>query len=204
MQYPLVEIATAVTFAIIGGANIPLPLIIIALPVACLLIAIFVYDLYYMLIPDAWAYGCAGVALLSALVGWWVYGIGQLLYILIAGPLAALPLFVLWAVSRGRWMGLGDPKLALSFGWLLGISSGLYAVFAAFVIGAVVSVALMLITSEKGKRLIARVTHRRLSSLREGGFTMRSEVPFGPFLIASCFLTWFANLYGIPLPFFPW
>ena len=32
------------------------------------------------------------------------------------------------------------------------------------------------------------------------GLTMKSEVPFGPFLIASCLIFWFSGLYDISLP----
>ena len=114
--------------------------------------------------------------------------------LLLAGPLAALPLFSLWAVSRGAWMGFGDVKLALGMGWLLGPWSGLFAVFFAFVIGSVVLVPLMLIER--------RVTHTVSYGEQPAGLTMKSEVPFGPFLVISTFIVWFSLLYGIDIAAF--
>ena len=32
-------------------------------------------------------------------------------------------------------------------------------------------------------------------------FTMKSEIPFGPFLVASCVIFWFSYMYALPLPY---
>ncbi len=204
IQYPLVEAITGVVFGVIGYASLPLSLTILALPVAALLVAIGVYDMRHLLIPDLWAYGCAACAFAGACMAVWsgYVAIGVPL-LMIEGFVTALPLFIFWLVSRGTWMGLGDAKLALSFGWLLGIQAGLYAVFAAFVIGAIVSVVLLGMSSRGGRWIWARM-HIGCVGADTSAWTMQSEIPFGPFLVLSCFLTWFAMLYGIALPFFPW
>ena len=194
IQYPLVEAATGVLFAFLGAAPLPLPSQVLGCAIAALLIAIAVYDLRHTIIPDAWAYTFALLAFVSqflvplpAYLPW--------LSILCAGPLAALPLFCFWLFSRGRWMGLGDAKLALGIGWLLGPVLGIFAVFFAFVIGAVVSVGILLPLP-----YIVRALHAcGITSLdkRGGGFTMKSEIPFGPFLILSCIIQWLLHLNGI-------
>jgi len=221
LQYPLVEGATALLFVAIGVSPIALSLKMLALPVAALFVAIAVYDLYYTIIPDAWAYTCAVLSLAAMVVA--LQGSGDpytFAVAFFAGPLAASPLAALWLVSGGRWMGLGDAKLALSIGWLLGPFSGVGAVFFAFILGAVVSVPLLALSSPSCRRVISGFTRTlTLASLRSVfgqppstfahqktmpklvfGFTMQSEVPFGPFLIASCFFLWILQLYGIPIP----
>src|SRR5690606_3236364 len=113
--------------------------------------------------------------------------------------IAALPLFSLWLISGGRWMGLGDAKLSLGIGWLLGPLWGIVAVFLAFVIGALISICILLPLPVLQRHLA------RWGILRgtpPPSYTMKSEVPFGPFLIASTLLLWFALLYDIPLPLF--
>jgi leader peptidase (prepilin peptidase)/N-methyltransferase len=110
------------------------------------------------------------------------------LALLAAGPFAAMPLFFLWAISRGKWMGFGDVKLALGMGWLLGPAPGIFAVFLGFVIGTIILVPLVY-----GARL---VTHMRGYGSGARGLTMKSEVPFGPFLIMGTFLVWISLLYG--------
>ncbi len=200
VQYPLVEGATAIIFILIGVAPIAVFLKVLALPVAALFVAIAVYDLYHTIIPDAWAYTAAALSLGAALIALRESGDSYAFAsVIFAGPLAGLPLFVLWLVSGGRWMGLGDAKLALSMGWLLGPLWGLYAVFFAFILGAVVCVPLLFFSSERW-RGIKKFIQPYLWSLRPSGFTMQSEIPFGPFLIASCFFVWILQMYGIQIP----
>ena len=64
--------------------------------------------------------------------------------ILLAGPLVALPFALFWLVSGGRWMGLGDAKLALIVGWGLGISYGFTALMYSFWIGTIIIIGLSL------------------------------------------------------------
>ncbi len=200
VQYPLVEATTAILFAFIGGSSIALEPIsaLCALVIASILIAIGAYDIRHTIIPDSWGYTFALFALCLTLYGGVPDG-GALIAYLLAGPLAALPISTLWFISGGRWIGLGDAKLSLGIGWLLGPVYGVSAVFFAFVIGAVVSVCILMplpvVLNAMQKRGIVR--------FRSSGtqLTMKSEVPFGPFLITSCFIIWFSLLYNIPLPF---
>ena len=71
-------------------------------------------------------------------------------------------------------MGFGDVKLAGVLGLLLGFPSIVIALYTAFLTGAVVGVILMII----------------------GKATMKTKVPFGPFLILGGFV---AAVWGMPL-----
>jgi prepilin signal peptidase PulO-like enzyme (type II secretory pathway) len=79
--------------------------------------------------------------------------------------------FIIWAISKGKWMGFGDVKLALFMGLFLGWPNILAALFFAFISGSIIG--LILIALQKKK--------------------MKSEVPFGPFLVAG---TFFALFWG--------
>lgn len=205
IQYPLVEFITAVAFVMVGMAPIELVFKLLSFPVVALLIAIAVYDLRTTIIPDSWVLALGMLTSVIAVLG--AHNThGEYVLTLAAGLFAALPLIALWAASRvrglpfGAWMGFGDPKLALSIGWLLGFPGGVNAVLLAFIIGAVVSVPLLVLSSDIAPKIIqfipiASFQKKRLS------FTMKSEVPFGPFLVASCFIVWFSQLYSVPLPF---
>jgi hypothetical protein len=46
------------------------------------------------------------------------------------------------------------------------------------------------------------VTHNPKGEAGGQGLTMKSEVPFGPFLIAACLIFWFAELWGVSLPLY--
>ncbi|OGG50409.1 hypothetical protein A3C18_00560 [Candidatus Kaiserbacteria bacterium RIFCSPHIGHO2_02_FULL_54_11b] len=199
-QYPFVEATTAILFGFIGASSLSILPQVISCLILALLVAISVYDLRHTIIPDEWAYAFAGLAFVSQFLlplsgefnPWWF---------VFAGPVVAAPLFALWLFSGGRWMGLGDAKLALGIGWLLGPVLGIFAVFGAFVVGAIVSVGILLPLP----RIVRALYTLGITSadIGAGGFTMKSEIPFGPFLIFSCIIIWFATLYGIdPLEVF--
>ena len=202
-QYPLVELSTAALFGLLGASPLSLELLAVSLVIAALLILISVYDLRHTIIPDEWSYAFAILSFAASVPFALHLGIeGGIIPLIIAGPLCALPLFALWLFSRGRWMGLGDAKLALGIGYLLGMQSGLIAVFFAFVIGALISVCILLPYSYVKHILSRGKGITRLGRGRER-FTMKSEVPFGPFLVMSTIVIWLLGIYGLPIPFLP-
>lgn len=95
-----------------------------------------------------------------------------------------LPFWALWFVSGGRWLGLGDGKLALGIGWFLGASLGASAVILAFWIGA-------------GFALLAMGIQRVLKNTKffQGRvLSMQSAIPFGPLLILAVFIVYFTKV----------
>lgn len=196
IQYPLIEILMAMGFLMLGFAPIPLMMKIIGCAIIFLFIVIAVYDTYTMLMPDRWVFSFAALALLSAAYPFLMVGEREPLSIflaLAAGPLVALPLFSMWYFSHGAWMGFGDVKFALGIGWLLGFFYGLLALMYAFILGAIIGLFLLLLP-----RLVPHLATLGITSFQEGalGFTMKSEVPFGPFLILGTSIIWLSILYS--------
>jgi prepilin signal peptidase PulO-like enzyme (type II secretory pathway) len=156
-----------------------------------ILLFIYIYDARTMLIPNAAVWSFNILAFISVflnqrnsftfmenifvLPSWWAVA---------AGPLATLPLFLIWFLSRGKVMGFGDVKLTLGIGWLLGIAGGLSAVTYAFWVGAVVSLGIL-----SAQRLWKRSSPEGSKSL-----TMKSAVPFGPFLILGWLIALFSGI----------
>jgi prepilin signal peptidase PulO-like enzyme (type II secretory pathway) len=185
-QYFLVEIVAGIVFALIahmfGNFNsesifFDLTLIIYYCVVFSILIVIFIYDLRHMIIPDPLAFLFAFLALGKLLSdhGSLLFHMPGILWLL-AGPILAFPFAFLWLISKGTWIGLGDAKLTLGIGWLLGLTGGLTAVVFAFWIGAAASVFLMMIKKNTKSSL-----------------SMKSEVPFGPYLIIGLTIVFFTN-----------
>ena len=132
--------------------------------IASFLIIIFVYDLKHYLIPDKVIYPAI---LISGI--WLLYEKHDMLNnIYSAIGSAALFLFIV-LISRGKWMGVGDIKLAFLMGLFLGWPAILIALLSAFYIGALLGIGLII----------------------SGRKTLKSEVPFGPFLVAGTFLAMF-------------
>src|SRR3989344_3877875 len=191
IQYPLVEAATAVSFGFIGASSLPVSSQIISCAILAILICITAYDMLHTIIPDQWVWSFNALALFLALT-FPLQATSYQLQAVLAGPIAAAPLFALWLFSRGAWMGLGDAKLALGIGWLLGPAPGLLAIFGAFVIGAAVSLVLLFFSSEQRRKIMRLLTPTSISQRPAWGFTMKCEIPFGPFLICSSIIIWFA------------
>ena len=201
-QYPLVELATGIVFAFsiwhisskldFFSQSVPYLLsTIFYLLVISGLIVIFVYDLKNYIIPDkiliflivtvfvAQLFGIPnGLAIShlgienfgfdwSLVIGHWDFGTAA--KSIISGIIAALPFFGIVFFSKGAWMGLGDVKFAFFMGMLLGAPGAFLAIFFAVILGAIIGVALIA-AGKKG---------------------LKSEIPFGPFLIVGTFVSLF-------------
>lgn len=178
LQYPLVELAAA-ALALLLFVQHPAPLeFAYSFLVWLTLLFIFVYDLRHQVIP----WSANGLLVLLAIGGLVAFHASPTDWL--AGPLLALPLFLLSLVSGGKWMGWGDAPLQLGLGWFLGLWAGLTGLVLAFWAGALVGIVLMLCSSR---------------------YTMRSEVPFAPFLIFGAWCAYFLHVdlfSNIPALFF--
>lgn len=127
-QYPAVELLTGFLFALSFVRvfsmtpygfifNVPFVWIVMSL-----LVVIIVYDLRHKIIPDQFSYFFAVLTFFRIFVS--LDG-NNIIFpstaVLFAGPLLALPFYLIWMVSKGRWMGLGDAKLSLGLGWFLAV-----------------------------------------------------------------------------------
>ena len=155
-QYPLVELTTGALFAFIGFN-------IFWLFVVSILIIIFVYDLRHYIIPNEVIYPAIVLAF-----GFRIWNLFDF-WSLVLGILPTLFFAAIILFSRGRWMGMGDVKLAFFMGLILGWPKILVALFLAFLIGALVSVILILFKKK----------------------TLKSQIPFGPFLSGATIVAMF-------------
>lgn len=184
-QYPLVELVTGFVFALIASHFLPilsvyssyLFLLLYFSFVFSLLIVIAVYDIRHKIIPDSLVYFFVVVSFCSL---WFHYTGSELVFVnpsllsIFAGPILALPFALIWLFSQGKLMGLGDAKLIIGIGFLLGFSQGIAAIIIAFWIGAVASLIILLFGRFK--------------------ITMKTELPFAPFLILGTFLSFIYSI----------
>ena len=191
LQYPLVELITGILFVLVFwvwnlGFNWSLGFgiwdfftIIYYLIITCLLIVIFVYDFRHYIIPDKIIYPAMATVFLYRLFEIWPpgkiwWGVGL-------GTLPALFFAAIVLLSRGRWMGVGDIKLVFLMGLFLGFPNILVALFFGIFLGAIIGLGLVAL----------------------GQKTLKSEIPFGPFLVTGTFIAlflgqkiieWYSNL----------
>lgn len=205
-QYPLVELLTAVTFLLVYRAQaitvwewwMPIVLVLHG-ALWAILIVIVVYDLRTKLIPDRFnlifALLAACVALFETVrvagvfVGLDLAHLMQFSMHVLAGILLYAPFYGLWYVSHGRWIGLGDGKLAVGIGLLLGINGGISAVMFGFWLGAAVMLSWILV-----QRLLAFFGRGPQEHLG-----LRSAIPFGPFLVLGVAVVYFTDITFLSL-----
>lgn len=177
-EYPAVELATGVLFVLSLQAwefqeNFDYISFIVWLFLLGGLIFLAVYDLKWLILPNKVVYPMIVVATSLVAVQSIFFGGGpemvrdHVLGLAFAGGI----FYLLFIVSKGRWIGGGDVKLGIFIGISLGLSRSVLAFILAFNSAALVILPLLLLGVVKRK----------------------TPIPFGPFLI---FATITSTLYG--------
>lgn len=192
-SYPTVELFTGILFALIGNYFFVLENTATYLPtifyltVFSLLFIIFIYDLKYMEIPMLILWLAVGVTVSYHLtIDWRMLENVTSIFSLnlfsgtLAGAVAFVFFFSLAYFSDETWMGYGDAYVGLLVGLLVGWPEILISLMLSFTTGALFGIGLIFL----GKK------------------TMKSQVPFAPFLILGIFLTIFLPVIFPQLNFF--
>ncbi len=193
-QYPLVELATGILFGMVFLTHPSLESLSDALYlsyhflVMSLLVVITAYDMRHKIIPDGLVFAFILLGLIRLFA---THDIHSLLGYpsildLLAGPLLFLPFFLLWFFSKGTWMGFGDAKLALGMGFFMGFADGASSVVLGFWIGALLSLLWMGFSALRGNH----------------GYSMKSEIPFAPYLIMGMLAVFFFHIDVLGLRLF--
>ena len=206
IQYPIVEISTALIFLLIYNLKFEIYNqfeifqfsnvigLLFLFYIASVLIVIFAYDLKHYIIPDKILFPAIVIAFLYRLFenfnilvlnSNFKFQISNFFHVgnYMLAPIIASGFFLaIFLISKGRWMGFGDVKLAVLLGLLLGLPNILVGLFLAFLLGAIIGV-ISIIFAGKG---------------------LKSQMPFAPFLISGTFIAlflgekiieWHSNLF---------
>jgi prepilin signal peptidase PulO-like enzyme (type II secretory pathway) len=192
-EYPLIELMTGVLFAgaamkffgapflglsgIVSGtigtsAIIDMSFLLFAI---CYLVIIFWHDYDFMLIPDAVVYPAIFVTFFYQIYKYIQSPLSianfhsPLTGAVVAALGAALFFFFLIWVSKGKWIGGGDVKLGFLAGLIVGWPKILFVFFLTYLIGSVISLGLIALKKK----------------------TWKSQVPFGPFMVAAILIVLF-------------
>jgi leader peptidase (prepilin peptidase)/N-methyltransferase len=179
-QYPLVELLTAGFFVAsyiwwpvdFGGVQTAVFVVWLALLTG--LVALLVYDVKWMLLPNRIIYPLSVLAGLLALLRIIddPHPASAFLKMILAVVVGGGVFYVLFQMSGGKWIGGGDVKL----GWLLGLAVGtpsksLLLLFLASLLGSLSSIPLLM----------------------QGRVKRNTTIPFGPFLIIAVIIV---QLFG--------
>lgn len=191
---PIIELITALLFlfsyvfwpVMLGGVKTVIFILWLSLVIG--FIALTIYDLRWLLLPNRIVYPLAVIAVVQALIIAMTGSdsISVLVNMLIAVAIGGGIFYFLFQISGGRWIGGGDVKL----GWLLGLvvatpEKSLLMLFIGALAGSIVSIPLLI----------------------RGRLSRKDVIPFGPFLILAAIivqlfgahiLTWYQTALLVP------
>jgi leader peptidase (prepilin peptidase)/N-methyltransferase len=167
-RYPLIELVCGLGFVLIWQFTSPDCLkAVYSLIIFVLLLAIFVIDLEHRVIPDDFVFW--GI-LISVVYSLFIIP-DSLFQAFLAGFSGAFLLLIIFLLTKGRGMGLGDVKFAVLGAFLVGMKLFYVWLMLAFLTGGATGIILIL----------ARKAH------------FKSKIAFGPFLVFSIGLTMLAG-----------
>jgi prepilin signal peptidase PulO-like enzyme (type II secretory pathway) len=138
-------------------------------------VLISVYDIRHTVIPDAWSYAFAAAAFgfrLPEIIA----GTTSIQNVVFGGVCLSAGLWLIWFVSRGRWLGFGDVKLIFGVGVLLGVFGAVISLWLACMMGSFVGIYCIVM-----QKVRARGAH----------MTLQSQLAFGPFILLGVALILF-------------
>lgn len=182
-QYPLVEFLTGLVFlltfllgqkvGIFSFYNLESSLnFVYYLAIVYLLWVILIWDFKYMIIPDFLIVIGSLLTVFYQIYRmlFWENYLGVINNPLLSSLLGGLILSgffgLLYWFSKGKWIGGGDVKLGFWLGLIVGLGMVYFLILLAYTVGALVAMGLLIWGSKK----------------------MKSEIPFGPFLVLATYI----------------
>ena len=165
-QYPIVELINAFMYLLLFEQyGFTLEFFFFAIVFSMLIIITFI-DLQHMIIPDLLVIIILGSTIIYKVLSFLLYNTPFELINSIGGlVLSGLLFIIIILVSKGG-MGGGDVTLIAALGFITGIKRIFLIIFLSFILGAIISV-FLLITKIKGKK---------------------DPIPFGPFIVLGFFI----------------
>jgi prepilin signal peptidase PulO-like enzyme (type II secretory pathway) len=195
---PLAEVVTAILFVVsyiwwpyvLNGSGLTLGWMLFWCWLLFIIgfVILALYDIRWMLLPDRVVFPLIGLGIVQTLLVASVYGQGLEAIIDAGWGVAVIAglFYALYAISKHRWIGFGDVKLAIVLGLLVGGPlSSLLLIFMASVLGSLAAVPLLL----RGKSFA------------------KTHIPFGPFLLLAAIIVvlfggqiinWYLGLLHLP------
>ncbi|MCY4444278.1 MAG: prepilin peptidase [Proteobacteria bacterium] len=192
IQYPLVELATAILFVMIywhspfieytnGHYSIEwraLIRFIHQIMFASLLLIGSVIDLRLKILPNEITLGMVGLSVIWIVIHPELQWHASLLGILFGGGIPYLVAWTYWIIRKKQGLGMGDVKLLAGIGGWLGYQAILPTIFTASILGSFIGTAVL---------IIQKRSH------------LQYELPFGPFLSIGAMIYVFTGQHIITL-----
>lgn len=175
IHYPLVELSLGVVYWLNFHYFHKTPLFLfLSLCLWPALVLISLFDIKSKTIPDEFVIFSLIANLFYLLIMQIFFHDTKLLQESLLGAFFLAGFFlILYLVSQGKWIGFGDVKLGVLLGLYLGFSKSLLALFLSYLLGGIISIGLVALKKK----------------------SLKSEIPFAPFLILGSFISLFWGDY---------
>lgn len=171
LQYPTVELLNGFIYLLLYYSfGLSIDFIFYSIIFSILLVISFI-DFKFQIIPDSLNIFILIFAIIFKILQYKLYDISPNIFNSILGLVISGGLFLLIAILSKGGMGGGDIKLIGVLGFILGIKFSLLNIFLSFILGAIISIFLLLFKI-KGRK---------------------DPIPFGPFI---CIAFMIVSLYG--------
>lgn len=168
-DYLIVELLNPIIYLIIYvNTGFTLELFFYATIFSLLIIIAFI-DIDHMIIPDSLVIYILSLTIIYKLVSYILYSKSPEILNSVGGLVFSSLLFIIIIIVSKGGMGGGDVTLIGVLGFILGVKRIFLTIFLSFILGAIISIAL-LIVKVKGKK---------------------DPIPFGPFIILAFFMVLF-------------
>ena len=173
IEYPLIEFATGILFVLTSlfvFANYPqfqLFHLSFYLVVVTSLLVVFIFDLRHYLVSEAVLLYTGIFVVVWRIIAFIleIHTLNNLLFYLLAAILSALFFWILYLLTNKKGMGFGDIEIVFLLGLIVGFPDIFFVIFIASLLGSIIG--LLAITFFKK--------------------TMKTALPFGPFLVIATF-----------------
>lgn len=163
--YPAIELMTGISFLVvyIRLAYLGWPYLIISLVITSFLVSLIFFDYLYLIIPDK----IIVAILILTLLLYARFNMEGLVTAFITGLVMSTIFAIMYLVSQGTWIGLGDIKLIFTIGLLLGYPNGIIAIIGSIWLAALVGLCLLAMNKA----------------------TLKTAIPFGSFIAIISLIT---------------
>jgi len=168
-RYPLVEFINGIIYVLLFITyGLSLHFIYLSL-LTSVLLSIAIIDIKHQIIPDSLVISVFVMSILFKAINFFIYDVPFEFLDSLFGTIVGVGFFlILLLVSHGG-MGGGDITLIGALGFILGLKNTILTILLSFIIGAIISLILLIFKFK----------------------TMKDPIPFGPFIILAFYLSYF-------------
>ncbi len=183
LQYPIIELLTGILFAFLFINYYELLItsyeFLFLLFLGSSLIILFIYDLKYKLVPHEiiWptVVGAIAYKTIPLMLNTKYLTLNALYYDFLSAIFATAFIVFIVVITKQKGMGWGDAPLTFIITFIPGFPYNLFVFWLSFIIGGITGIVLLILRKAK----------------------LKTEVPFGPFLIGALGLVAILNYFNI-------